>query len=183
MREYVDKKDLEGRGFVCTGGLVKRLSLIERYYVKGWLKFGDKRLDAKIRLDAANRLASDFYFSRFPSNKAIDLQKERVDGGLNKTEPEKVLEARDRFFKAIKEIPFEFWEVVQDVVLYENKPNIDCSNKRVKEYELFRIKNDLCRGLDRLAWHYGVLMIKRKILAEIPKEQAIIKKRRYEIEV
>lgn len=158
--------------------------MIERYYLKGWLKFGDKRLDAKIRLDAANRLASDFYFSRFPSNQAIDFAKERVDGGRNKLEPERVLEARDRFFKAIKEIPFEFWGIVQNVVLYEKKPVIDDVSHDVYKNELFKAKVDLCRGLDRLAWHYGVRTVKRKILSDAPKEQGkTSEKRRYKIEV
>lgn len=162
-------------------GLVKRLTLIERYYFKGWLKYGDKRLDAKIRLDAANRLASDFFFSRFPNNQAIDFEKERVDGGRNKIEPERVLEARDRFFKAIREIPQEFWVVVRDVVLYEERPKF-VSTKKQNEYSLYAHKVDLCRGLDRLAGYYGVSPVKPMIRGQAFAEQVFVDKpRKYEI--
>ena len=163
-------------------GLVKRLTLIERYYFKGWLKYGDKRLDDKIRLDCANRLASDFFFSRFPSNAAIDWQKERVDGGFDKSEPERVLDARDRFFKAIRCIPSEFWGVVQSVVLNEQRPKFN-DGKFANECALYTHKIDLCRGLDRLAWHYGVKPLKNKILSSKPTEQPTIKNKNYFIVV
>lgn len=159
-------------------GLVKRLTLIERYYFKGWLKYGDKRLDAKIRLDCANRLASDFFFSRFPNNQAIDFEKERVDGGRNKIEPERVLEARDRFFKAIRSIPSEFWAVVRDVVLNEQRQKFN-NGKFLNECALYAHKVDLCRGLDRLAFHYGVKPLKNKILSSEPTEQPKVKNEKY----
>lgn len=157
--------------------MVKRLTLIERYFRKGWLKFGDKRIDAEIRLDCANRLATDFYFSRF-SSPAVDWQKERVDGGNSKGEPDRVLDARDRFFKAIRSVPPEFWGVVQSVVLEEKRPKF-METKKLNEYALFVHKVDLCRGLDRLAWHYGVKPVKKKIVSSKPAEQPKTKNGKY----
>lgn len=182
--EYISPEELAKRGFTVRGAVVVRLSLIERYYEKGWLNHGDSRLTPEIRLEAADRLAADFYFSRFPQNSAIDWQKERVDGGLNKTEPAAVLDARDRFFKAIKSIPAEFWPVVQDVVLYETRPDIGGATKAMYNELLAVFKRDLCRGLDRLAFHYGVRIVRHKILVTHTEAQpAIPNKRRYTIEV
>lgn len=185
MSEYVSPELLKKQGFVIKDGLPYRMTLIERYYSKGWLEYGDKRIDSGIRLDSANQLAADFYYSRFPSNAAIDWQKERVDGGFNKAEPEPVLDARNRFFKAIRSVPREFWPVVQDVVLYETRPDIGGATQLAYKQELYRMKVDLCRGLDRLAWHYGVRPVRRKIqsMAVGDKLSPIDKPRRYTIEL
>lgn len=182
--EYISPEELAKRGFTVRDNQVYRLTLIERYFEKGWLEFGDHRLTPEIRLEAADRLAADFYFSRFPQNSAIDWQKERVDGGLNKCEPTAVLDARDRFFKAIKAIPSEFWPVVQDVVLYETRPDIGGATKAMYNELLAVFKRDLCRGLDRLALHYGVRIVRHKILATRTEAQpATPNQRRYTIEV
>lgn len=166
-------------------GGYQRLSLIERYFQKGWLEFGDKRLTGDIRLDSATRLASDFYYSRFPQAGATDYTKDRVDGGQNKTEPESVLIARDRFFKAMKSIPQEFRKLIRDIVLFEKRPLIAGMTKRQYDYNLHLMKVDLCRGLDRLACHYGARPTNCKIKAMRIDEQTAPAEtpRRYTIEV
>lgn len=181
--EYISPEELKQKGFAVRGAVVVRLSLIERYYEKGWLNYGDRRLSPEIRLEAADRLAADFYFSRFQNASAVDWQKERVDGGYNKPEPAAVLDARGRFFRAIKEIPPEFWPAVQDVVLYERRPEIE--NNCLYKSRLYMFKVDLCRGLDRLAWHYGARPSNRKIKAMRTDEKTAPAQtpRRYTIEV
>lgn len=154
---YVNVDELKKRGFVKKDGLYYKQTLIERYHAKGWLDFGDRRLTADDRLNAAEVLQRDFEKSRFPASKAVDLSTPRVDGGNMKNEPDSVLRARDRYFKAVQAVSGQYWLTVRTICLYNEPEETDCAvNDRRYKHELEMIKDRLCRGLDNLVFHYGI---------------------------
>ena len=153
--DYIDKQECERRGFVKgTDGKYYKLNSLERLGRDGYLDFGNPRYSALDRVSAGNRLWRDFYRSRIESSGVNDLTKVRVDGGGGQQISQSVLEARDRFNKAILVLPQEFIGVVtrvccddKDLVLVEN-------SERKRTHEKHRQAMVLCLGLDRLVEYY-----------------------------
>ena len=153
--DYIDKQECERRGFVKgTDGKYYKLNSLERLGRDGYLDFGNPRYSALDRVSAGNRLWRDFYRSRIESSGVNDLTKVRVDGGGGQQMSQSVLEARDRFNKAILVLPQEFIGVVtrvccddKDLVLVEN-------SERKRTHEKHRQAMVLCLGLDRLVEYY-----------------------------
>ena len=156
MGGYIDKAECERRGFVReSDGRFHRLNTLERYARDGWLDFGDKRYSALDRVSAGNRLGRDFYLARLEPVCANDVRKVKVDGHGSAVLPEKVLEARDRFNKAMLSVPHEFWQVVNRVCCEDKEFAITLSlTKHKKLYERYNLAHLLCFGLDRLIGYY-----------------------------
>ena len=139
-------------------------SQLEKCRDKGWLSFGDKRIHPLDRFQAGQRLFVDFTKSAFPSAKAVNFEAVRVDGGRMKEMPESVAMARQRFNEAIRSIK-NYWEwfMVREIVLNDRKVGIKKTTVQQYRHEMEMMKEDLCRGLDQLAYHYGVTPIKPRI--------------------
>ena len=156
MVKYVSKKDCVESGFIKTEKGIYKMSLLERYYNKGWLDLGNERYSAKDRLSAAAKLREDYEMSRF-FNATSTSYREKVDGG-NMTgilEIDVICEARERYFAAIKTIPEEFLSVVKNVCLEGKEPKLPSDLPERRKLELiFSLRRDLCRGLDRLVGYY-----------------------------
>ena len=152
---YIDKAECERRGFVReSDGRFHRLNTLERYARDGWLDFGDKRYSALDRVSAGNRLGRDFYLARLEPVCANDVRKVKVDGHGSAVLPEKVLEARDRFNKAMLSVPHEFWQVVNRVCCEDKVIVHAIGSKRQQLYFKHTQANLLCFGLDRLIGYY-----------------------------
>lgn len=138
---------------------VKRLSVLENYYFKGWLNMSNTQWSADDRLKAGQRLYGDYYRSHRIS-RYIDYEKPRVDSSA-KTEPEYLLDARDRFNKAIQSIPADYWPEVREVCCYNRLIKGRGLTKRQQLYDRYMQMCDLCRGLDYLIRFY--LRIGKKV--------------------
>ena len=152
---YIDKAECERRGFVReSDGRFHRLNTLERYARDGWLDFGDKRYSALDRVSAGNRLGKDFYLARLEPVCANDVRKVKVDGHGSAVLPEKVLEARDRFNKAMLSVPHEFWLVVSRVCCEDKDFAYTIVSERQRSHQKHVYSTLLCFGLDRLIGYY-----------------------------
>lgn len=155
--EYILPEDVK-RDFVkLPGGGFYKLSVLEKYFMAGYLDFGNEHgctgIKAIDRLSAGRLLGNDFERGEVGKVRTSDVSKIRVDGGGGDSEPERVCFHQDRYFKACAAVPAEFWAVVRRVCV-ENKPlNAEGSRLDVKR-DLYRQRIDLCRGLDRLIEFY-----------------------------
>ena len=153
--DYIDKQECERRGFVKgTDGKYYKLNSLERLGRDGYLDFGNPRYSALDRVSAGNRLWRDFYRSRIESSGVNDLTKVRVDGGGGQQISQSVLEARDRFNKAILVLPQEFIGVVTRVCCDDKELVLVEKSERKRTQEKHRQAMILCLGLDRLVEYY-----------------------------
>ena len=125
----------------------KKLSVIENYFEQGLLNTVAGKFSPEYRLAAGQQLAIDYYRGRLQSITGIDYEKDRVDVSI-KSEPDFVLDARDRYLKAIKDVPAEFWGVVNNVCCLDRFiKGVGSSERKRRETKFVQIC-DLCRGLD-----------------------------------
>lgn len=136
-----------------TSGRVYRRSQLELYTSRGFLNYGDDRYSAMDRQSAGTRLANDFYLSGLQDCRSSDVSRIRVDGSGNDAMKEKLMIYRDNYLKAMAVIPNDYWQVVRRVVI-EDLPLRSDRQGREYNYDLYRQKVDLCRGLDRLIEYY-----------------------------
>lgn len=161
--DYISKAECERRGFKKgADGLYRKLSTLEKYAEKGWLDFGDKRLMAADRLSAGLSFFKDFRRSRILNLPAVNLEKERVDTSGKKDIAPEVWDARQRFGRALRSINGEYLNIVVWVCLDDKPLNIVKITNAQYNHDLEMAKEYLCRGLDNLAFHYGVKPIRRQ---------------------
>lgn len=131
----------------------KRISVIEHYEKKGLLDSVKSKWTAEDRRKVGIRLSEDFYRAKLEQITAIDYSKDRVDISV-KAEPDYLLDARDRFNKAIQAIPQDFYKVVSDVCCHNRLIKGRGITKQQKLYDRYMQICDLCRGLDYLIRFY-----------------------------
>ncbi len=154
QEKYIDKKSCVRQGFVHSKGGVCKMTLLERYALRGWLELGNPRYSKEDRLKAAECLQQDFERSCFMSGSVFSA-KEKVDcKGKSALDIEFICKARERYFRAVKHVPDEFWPVVKSVCLENREPETDVSKSRWKSEMNYAMRRDLCRGLDRLIQFY-----------------------------
>lgn len=166
--------------------LIKKLNQLEKCKVKGWLDFGDKRITALDRLQAGQRLFIDYTKSCLPSTKAINFELDRVDGGNMKEMPESVAMARQRFHEAIRAIKeYSVWFMVRTIVLEDRKVGLRKLSSHQYNHEMELMKEDLCQGLDILAFHYGFTPCKPRAIRSFAfvDEDYVEMPRRYELQL
>ncbi|MBR2299353.1 MAG: hypothetical protein IJ870_02105 [Alphaproteobacteria bacterium] len=123
-------------------------TVFEKYYGKGWLKFGRKFYTAEDRLWAGRFFYADYEKSRNMSEGVRDISKPFVDGGMKTGSVESKLTAKDRFRKACLSMDLKEREMVIKIVI-ENKEIGSCY-ANLKE-----MKKRLCSALDCLAFYYA----------------------------
>lgn len=130
-------------------------TVLEKYLTLGYLDLGNRMISAIDRLSAGKRLCVDFHVGKVSNTGVVDIAKIRVDGGASSEETARTLFHRDRYEKAMKSIPAEFWPMVRRVSI-ENEPLAASGSKLDVKRNLYAQRLDLCRGLDRLVkfyWH------------------------------
>lgn len=131
----------------------RRITVIEHYEQKGLLDNDESKWTAEDRRKVGLRLGEDFYKARLEGVTAIDYSKERVDTSV-KSEPDYVLDARDRYNKAIKSIPSDFFQAVSEVCCYNRLLKGKGLTKQQRLYDRYNKICDLRRGLDYLIRFY-----------------------------
>lgn len=126
-------------------------TVLRKYFEKGWLKYGNRLISARDRLNAGNRFYADFYKAGIENFKIPDLAKPRVDGGNNKGTPDYVLDARARFNAAYHVLTIEQADLVMRVVCWDKGLKVASNDYR---HNLEVAKENLCRALDGLFIHY-----------------------------
>lgn len=133
----------------------RRLSALEYYYNRGDLEYSSSVWSGLDRLSAGQQLAGDFDDGCFEDVRAIDLAKIRVDGGGNGVLPEKVMDARKRYFDAMQNIPTEYWDVVRTAVIENRLISVAAKKGSLRHRnEMYLQKHCLRVGLDYLIEFY-----------------------------
>jgi len=128
------------------------MTLLQKYFQKGWLKFGNRQISAQDRLNAGNRFYADFYKAGIVDLRIPNLEKPRVDGGNSKDTPDFVLEARERFNKAVLSLNPEQSFVLWQIVCLDKPVHLAKNNNYRHSIEV--LKEEICKSLDVLFCHY-----------------------------
>lgn len=164
--EYVNKKELERRGFRRGDDCVyRKLSVLEQLAQNGWLDYGDARFSADDRKSIGLCFAKDYNYSRIDHSGALNLAKIRVDGSGNQITPEDVALAEDRYRKALKAIPEGCRHILRQVCIEDKDFKILPKMTRYQQSkERIRQATLLCLGLDELGKFYlGLRNEKHKV--------------------
>lgn len=172
LKEF-DRTELIKKGLVKNGARICRYNVLDKYYQKGWLDFGNRKSAGAIdRYCMGIELFNTFEACRFPSAGAVDMEKIRVDGGGDFINiPDFVADARRKLGKYLNSLTPAFipavWTVCilnQEVSANDNEEVIIWTDKRGREHKKFKLeikksvrdgfifsaKYDLNRGLDEL---------------------------------
>jgi hypothetical protein len=129
---------------------LKKDTALDFYARKGWFNRG--KYSAMERVWAGKMLSADFHLAGLTFS-GVAGYKERVDCQGSR-ESDGLLDAKDRYNKAIKSIPAEFLPIVRLVCCEDKKVPI-LSKKRIDaDEEKTEAKQLLRLGLDRLVDYY-----------------------------
>ena len=129
---------------------LKKDTALDFYARKGWFNRG--KYSAMERVWAGKMLSADFHLAGLTFS-GVAGYKERVDCSGSR-ESDSLLDAKDRYNKAIKSIPAEFLPIVRLVCCEDKKVPI-LSKKRIDaDEEKTEAKQLLRLGLDRLVDYY-----------------------------
>ena len=129
---------------------LKKDTALDFYARKGWFNRG--KYSSLERVWAGKMLSADFHLAGLTFS-GVAGYKERVDCQGSR-ESDGLLDAKDRYNKAIKSVPNEFWPIVKLVCCDDKKVPI-LSKKRIDaDEEKTEAKQLLRLGLDRLVEYY-----------------------------
>ena len=153
--KYTTKEDAVNKGLCKKNNVIYRKTVLERWYDKGWLELPNSKYSSDERLYFGMKLAHDYYLISKSNLHSGFIENTRVDIGI-KTNGFYQCDAVSRYSKAIKTIPAEFWPIVRQICVDDCEPVIlPKMSERQTAYQYFLWRNDLCRGLDRLAVIYN----------------------------
>lgn len=141
---YISKEECIKKGFIRlkNGGYYK-LSTIEKYATRGYLDHAE--YDAATLLETADNFYKDYYTADINKVSAANPGKTRVNCKGRRREPQKVLEARDRYNKAIRILPQKMLDIVKRVCCEDKDivfpPN---ANERIIRIGLKTLTTGLC---------------------------------------
>lgn len=126
-----------------------------RYCNQGDLDLQESRSTAVVRLEAGRKLAYYHHLGFGSGIKSFDLLKVKVDGGNAADNYSHVLEAQDKYLKAIACLPEEWRNVVIKVCIDDEPIVAPASmNKYMGRQYVACQKFDLARALQRIARFY-----------------------------
>ncbi len=155
--DYVNKEQLENRGFSKNNkGVYYKKSVLEKYYDMGYLSLFEDKFSADDRLFAGKRIAFDYYMANRSNLQSVKqfLVNIRTTGDSGK---ESQLYYKERYFRAIRAIPKEFWAAIRFVCIDDNEitDNKNPKGSVLYKHNVYCLKVFLCLGLDRLSEFYS----------------------------
>ena len=154
--EYINNKTREKRGFSKNrDGVYYKKSVLEKYYDLGYLSLFENKFSADDRLLAGKRIAFDYYMANRSNLQSVKqyIVNIRTTGESGK---ESQLFYKERYLRAIKAIPREFWVPIRFVCVDDNelKDNKNPKSSVIYKHNVYCLKALLCMGLDRLCEYY-----------------------------
>lgn len=155
--EYISKEEAKKRGYVKRkeGGYYK-MSVLEKYCAAGYLNLPDSPYTDEDRMRAGLRLAKDYYLGNFNNLQSVKLFLVRISSS-RESGREAALFFNERYLKAVRAVPPEFWQAVRTVCVEDKELTVA---KEVKQGTLlykqcsYHRKMLLCLGLERLVKFY-----------------------------
>ncbi len=149
--QYVTPREVEDQGYRRSHGRVYKMNTLERYAAAGYLDYGN--FSATDKVSAGNRLYTDFYLGGLCPVGSSDIARIRVDGCGKFDESDGRLYHRHCYELAMAAVPQEFWPVVRRVCVEDEPLNVRGAGLFVRK-ELYALRRDLNRGLERLVGFY-----------------------------
>lgn len=155
--EYINKKELKKRGYTKNkDGIYYKKSVLEKYYDLGYLSLFEDKFNADDRLLAGKRIAFDWYMANRSNLQSVKqfVVNIRTTGDSGK---ESQLFYKERYIRAIRAIPKEFWAPIRFVCIEDNEISDKKSPKGsvIYKHNVYCLKVLLCLGLDRLCTYYS----------------------------
>ena len=145
------------RGYVLDkNGIWRKKTALEKYYEEGYLELEGSPFSAEQRKKAGEILARDYYlgnYNKLQSCKIFQLNI-RTTGSVGS---DRAMYYKERYLRAVKNIPYEFWPTVYKVCIEDMKidkfeEKNDNSLRTKNKY--YCLKVFLCLGLERLLKYY-----------------------------
>ncbi len=156
-KKGISEATAKKRGYVLNeNGIWRKKTALEKYYDEGYLELEGSPFTAKQRKTAGEILARDYYLGNYNNLQSVKIYRLniRTTGNAGK---ERALYYKERYLRAVKNIPYEFWPTVYKVCIedikidkFEEKNDNSLKSKN-KNYCL---KVFLCLGLERLLKYY-----------------------------
>jgi hypothetical protein len=132
-----------------------RMSTLERYYRYGVLDMVAGQFNGADRKTAGELLAKDYYLGHFDSIKGMQWRPDNIPttGEFNR---EQAMYYKERYLRAMKQIPEEFWSVVRRVCI-DDLPLVGSYPQEqtiMNSHAVYHQKILLNHGLDRLIYFY-----------------------------
>lgn len=152
--DYVSPEELKDWFVKKPNEPYRKLNTLEYYYTKGWLKKGN--ITPEDRLRAGKTLQVDYIISGLNQQKAIDLEKPRVDGRGSGILTDVQLFHLNRFNKAISKIKNSLAHDVVMLIVVDDKDirKHHANNDWKARKSNLAIRNFLIMGLDDLVAFY-----------------------------
>ena len=151
---YTSKKDALDKGFCKKKSQIYKKTVLEMWFDKGWLELDDSQFDGALRLEYGLRLMFDFSIINKSNIRSNLSELDIVDcknNFINSSLPDSI----NRYNKAIRSVPKEFWPIVKTICLDDQTPVFPKDlSERQKAYSYYLARTDLCRGLDRVIISY-----------------------------
>ena len=152
-----DKKVLLERGYnLDAKGRLRRYSVLERYYKQGYLELQGSPFSAEKRKKAGEILARDYYLGNYKNLQSVKFYESNIpstgDVGI-----EIALYYKNKYLKAMKSVPYEFWPVLYQVCIEDKSLSSEKEkneNKLKDKNNVFHLKMLLVLGLERLLRYY-----------------------------
>lgn len=145
------------RGYVLEStGIWRKRTVLEKYFEEGCLELANSPFSAEQRKEAGEILARDYYLGNYDKLQSVKLENMHIKSTAMRG-VEMCLYYKERYLRAIKSIPYEFWPTVYKVCILDSKIEFE----KEKNYFSLDIKNKkycqkvfLCLGLERLLKFY-----------------------------
>lgn len=131
----------------------RRKPILQIYYEAGYLGIIKSRFSAKDRKTAGEMLAQDYYLGNYNGVRMARFQQVNIRTTGEWT-LEKALFFKERYLRAIKTLPAEFWPIVRRVCVEDLPIVSDEATGTMCKYDIFHKKILLNYGLDRLICFY-----------------------------
>ena len=145
------------RGYVLDdSGIWRKKTALEKYCDEGYLELEGSPFTSEQRKHAGEILARDYYLGNYHKVQSIKVSPVHVKTTGN-VGIERSMYYKERYLRAVKSIPYEFWPTVYKVCIEDIKidkfeeKNENSLKSKNKNYCL---KMFLCLGLERLLKFY-----------------------------
>ncbi len=133
----------------------KQMSVLERYYRNGYLDMINSQFNGLDRKTVGELLAKDYFLGNFDSIKGMLWYRDKIST-TGEYSREQALYYKERYLRAMKQVPEEFWPTVRRVCI-EDLPlegSFPPEQLMMNKYSVYHQKILLNHGLDRLIYFY-----------------------------
>lgn len=131
-------------------------TVLQKYYEDGYLDMPESKFTAEDRKTAGDLLAQDYYLGNYDSLQTARLRIVAIATTGEYTR-EQALYFKERYFRAIKTIPIEFWPTVRRVCIDDLPITSDkyiSVHSSLYKHDIYHKKMLLNLGLERLVYFY-----------------------------